>query len=452
MINKYFLTQIKIHNHLRRKNERIKIACKDNASIKNTKDDLLNITCWNMHRLKGDMAEMIKNRDPYSDFGKFFLQNSIIFMSETWRDKFDQEILNWDDDFQEFPKIAAKDYRKGRSSRGNILFIRKSLLPYCEIIVHDAYHIWCKLSNSIINNADTDFFLCCVYIPRKDSRLIKSGKAFNFDILMEEVTRFDNLGKILIMGDMNSRVGTEDDFIRDDEIDENLFLPEDYLSDQIIKDRTSLDKLSGVQGHGKNLLNFCKSTSFRIMNGRWEEGEEIGKFTCFKPTGNSLVDYCLIREKDRCIIKSFRTGDISIHSDHAFLFVSLDRKSHSTFSEPNILSKVNCIPEKGTLGNRITEELRENFNCRFIPTTDSSTKIEICLRSDELESKLQCLKHRLIKDNISVDEAVEELRNICTTISQQSFKKVNFSRTNRGKNTKNTTSGLMTIVKALKSN
>ena len=250
---------------------------------------------------------------------------------------------------------------------------------------------------------------------------------------MEEVTRFDNLGKILIMGDMNSRVGTEDDFIRDDEIAENLFLPEDYLSDQIVKDRTSLDKLSGVQGHGKNLLNFCKSTSFRIMNGRWEEGEEIGKFTCFKPTGNSLVDYCLIREKDRCIIKSFRTGDISIHSDHAFLFVSLDRKSHSTFSEPNILSKVNCIPEKGTLGNRITEELRENFNGRFIPTTDSSTKIEICLRSDELESKLQCFKNRLIKDNISVDEAVEELRNICTTISQQSFKKVNFSRTNRGK-------------------
>ena len=52
MIDKCFLTQIKMHNHLRRKNERIKIACKDNASIKNTKDDLLNITCWNMHRLK----------------------------------------------------------------------------------------------------------------------------------------------------------------------------------------------------------------------------------------------------------------------------------------------------------------------------------------------------------------------------------------------------------------
>ena len=106
----------KKHNHSKRKNERKKIACKDNATIKNMKDDLLNITCWNMHGLKGDKAEMIKNRDPYSDFGKLFLQNSIIFMSETWRDKFDQDILNWDDDFQEFSKIAVKDYQKGRSS------------------------------------------------------------------------------------------------------------------------------------------------------------------------------------------------------------------------------------------------------------------------------------------------------------------------------------------------
>ena len=46
---------------------------------------------------------------------------------------------------------------------------------------------------------------------------------------MEEISHFDSLGKILIMGDMNSRVGAEDDFIRDDEIDENLPLPEDYL-------------------------------------------------------------------------------------------------------------------------------------------------------------------------------------------------------------------------------
>ena len=206
-----------------------------------------------MHGVKGDKAEMIKKEI-------LKLENSIIFMSETWRVNLIR--TNWDGDFQDFPKIAVKDYKKGRSSGGNILFVRKSFLPNCEIIVRGAYHVWCKLSKSIINNEDTNIFLRCVYIPPKDSRLINSGKVFNFDKLMKEVTRFDNLDKILMMGDMNSRVGSEDDFIRDNEIDENLPLSENYLSDQILKDRTPSNKLSGTQGHGKDLLNFCKFDKF----------------------------------------------------------------------------------------------------------------------------------------------------------------------------------------------
>ena len=114
------------------------------------------------------------------------------------------------------------------------------------------------------------------------------------------------------------------------------------------------------------------------------------------------------------------------------------------------MSNVNCILEKGTPGNTITEELRENYNCRFVPTVDSSTRTEICLRSDELKSRLQCFKQSLAKDVISVDDAVEELRNICITISQQSFKKSMFQGLTVVKNTKGTTSGLMTIVEALK--
>ena len=45
------------------------------------KDDLLNVTYWNMHGLKEDKAEMIKNKD--HEFERLFLQNSIIFMAKT---------------------------------------------------------------------------------------------------------------------------------------------------------------------------------------------------------------------------------------------------------------------------------------------------------------------------------------------------------------------------------
>ena len=65
---------------------------------------------------------------------------------------------------------------------------------------------------------------------------------------------------------------------------------------------------------------------------------------------------------------------------------------------------------------------------------------------------MQCLKNRLLEDDISVNDAVEELRNICITISQQSFKKSTFQGLTVVKNTNSTTSGLMTIVESLKNN
>ena len=57
--DKYFLTLIKTI-FLKDRTKKIETASKDNGTIKNMKDDLLNITCWNMHGLKEDKAEMIK--------------------------------------------------------------------------------------------------------------------------------------------------------------------------------------------------------------------------------------------------------------------------------------------------------------------------------------------------------------------------------------------------------
>ena len=83
------------------------------------------------------------------------------------------------------------------------------------------------------------------------------------------MAHFDNTGgEIILMGDMNGRVGNALDFVADDvDIDDNLLLPDDYEPDCEIKARNSNDK-DVISGHGKDLLRFCKSTKFRIMNGR----------------------------------------------------------------------------------------------------------------------------------------------------------------------------------------
>ena len=74
-----------------------------------------------------------------------------------------------------------------------------------------------------------------MYIPPSNSRLFKMGKSFNFDQLFSEMTNYDNSDHhVILLGDMNARVGDSSDYIIDDN-DENLPLPEDYRPDNIVQ-------------------------------------------------------------------------------------------------------------------------------------------------------------------------------------------------------------------------
>ena len=135
------------------------------------------------------------------------------------------------------------------------------------------------------------------------------------------------------MGNMNGRVGNTLDFVADDDdIDDNLPLPNDYEPDCKIKARNSNDK-DVISGHGKDLLRFCKSTKFRIMNGRWEKGDGEGKLTCINANGSSTVDYCLIREKTLKLVDEFSIGNLTTYSDHMVLNIELKTGQHKRESE-----------------------------------------------------------------------------------------------------------------------
>ena len=145
---------------------------------------------------------MFKDRCNDSDIENLLLQNDIIFLGETWRYKCDTDSLNWDDEFEEFSVSAVKDFKRGRSSGGTSLLIRKSILPHRSVIKQDAYRIWCKINKTLFtdNEAENDIFICFGYIPPERYRLYKVGKSFNFENLMQETAFSENQAKILIQG------------------------------------------------------------------------------------------------------------------------------------------------------------------------------------------------------------------------------------------------------------
>ena len=71
------------------------------------------------------------------------------------------------------------------------------------------------------------------------------------------------------------------------------------------------------------LLDFCKQTPLRIVNGRFGSDKLIGSYTCTTSKGQSLVDYVLASRSVLTKIESFDVGEPNILSDHHLISISL---------------------------------------------------------------------------------------------------------------------------------
>ena len=136
-------------------------------------------------------------------------------------------------------------------------------------------------------------------------------------MLESDITHYDSLGEVYVCGDFNSRTGVKYDFVRCDSKNA-MFDNDDYVPDEI-NVRASLD--TKCNRFGSKLLDLCKSTCTRIVNGRI--GDDQGAFTFMSWNGASVVDYLLSKECNFSNITCFNVGSINVWSDHAPLYFSL---------------------------------------------------------------------------------------------------------------------------------
>ncbi len=87
-----------------------------------------------------------------------------------------------------------------------------------------------------------------------------------------------------------------------------------------------------VNSYGKDLIEFCKATDFRIMNGRLHDDREIGEFTHESNQGKSVIDLFISKSLNISLI----SNNYSIlpmqatESDHKPVFFSLEIPSDIT--------------------------------------------------------------------------------------------------------------------------
>ena len=111
-------------------------------------------------------------------------------------------------------------------------------------------------------------------------------------MLENEIVNFSEKGNIIMIGDLNSRCSDRDDFIRGDQVNEEMLHSLngllDYQSDVNMADRQCPDKV--VNQYGIKLLQLCTECNLRILNGRFPN---TAKYTYYGPNGSSIVDYVI---------------------------------------------------------------------------------------------------------------------------------------------------------------
>ena len=121
-----------------------------------------------------------------------------------------------------------------------------------------------------------------------------------------------------------------------DNINDLIDLPFNYTQDIPIR-RNNLD-IKGVDHHGNQLLELCRSSDMRIVNGR-VFGDTLGYHTCFSPNGDpSMIDYFLTTSSMLKNILSLQIHDPSHHSIHCSLSLCLQTPRYSTPTTSDICS------------------------------------------------------------------------------------------------------------------
>lgn len=208
----------------------------------------------------------------------------------------------------------------------------------------------------------------------------------------------------ILCGDFNARTSDFPDYVEDDTADHIHALPDDYVTDLPLK-RVSEDK--GFNRYGSELLDFCKQTGLRILNGRAGEDGSTGKCTYVGSSGRSLVDYVIASQRLFSFIDTFSVDDPNILSDHCVINFSLC--SHTNIHDDNNNSK------SGT----------ESLKFKYVWNSQYADLYQEALESENVQFEITNLKTDLLyvqsEENLNANlmSFQKTVDNVCSPLFQK---------------------------------
>jgi exonuclease III len=243
--------------------------------------------------------------------------NEIEIISETWG-------CNCDKKFDGYELIAESEpqknpgVKKGRKSGGIIVLCKQGLQNIIKVLKISKNFIWVEISKNVIQNLENNLVMVSAYIHDASSTYFKPPI---FDELSADIVKFcDEKTPLILMGDLNSRTGVEDEKFVDKIID-SLSCIETNNTSIDLPPRKNCDPV--VNSHGKNLINICRTFNLKILNGR-KPGDPIGINTYNDINlGSSTIDYGICSQEFYEHVKNFMVLPQNEISDHCKIISEL---------------------------------------------------------------------------------------------------------------------------------
>lgn len=132
--------------------------------------------------------------------------------------------------------------------------------------------------------------------------IYNSGRWKNIGKIIEKIMEEGREENVIIGGDFNIRIGEEGGLEEEGEVG-----------------RKNKDKVRGKDG--KNMLELVGEVGGYILNGT-AIGDKEGEFTYIGARGSSVIDYVIVNENCKEIVKEFKVGE-RVDSDHLLLLLEI---------------------------------------------------------------------------------------------------------------------------------
>lgn len=264
---------------------------------------------------------------------KIVQQFDIFCLQETWAIK-DQTIKP--------PKgyqMYRSDRKKGKSKKGSggvAVLVKNNIHKFCvKIDSKSSDFLWIKIQRDSFG-LSFDLYIACCYIPPSNS-----GRNFKnyYEILTEETAIYSGLGEVLILGDLNSRIGIrveehipDSDFLQDEQHENGILQDQNESSSFYFTPRAAMD--TTINTNGRKLLSFTNNSHLVILNGR-TAGDTVGRFTCNKYNGSSTVDYAIVSRNLKTHVQYFTVEEPNWYSDHCLIKLRIHVNENARYKHQN---------------------------------------------------------------------------------------------------------------------